>query len=214
MKKLILKTALLTLGITIILGIAVFGIVSFVAPAAMVDFSVSLGLDGLAGDYAYQEYERSGSLTYLARSFEISASRRNDRKASERFDILYGEDESERREEFYTFCNEYVQPDVAGAPADYRMYLCGQAARVKYRLAGKAEEKSDVLQFALSETDVMFSHGNPLISLAVEAASAEDKEFCGEMVARMEAHFSDEVKNDKGNDYRFIINILKEKCSE
>lgn len=73
MKKLILKTAFITLGVTIVLAFAVFGIVSLVAPAQMMELTLSLGLERIGADYAYQEYERSGDTVYLARAFEICA---------------------------------------------------------------------------------------------------------------------------------------------
>ena len=52
MKKLILKTAFITLGVTIVLAFAVFGIVSLVAPAQMMELTLSLGLDRIGAVYA------------------------------------------------------------------------------------------------------------------------------------------------------------------
>lgn len=76
MKKTITRTALITLGITLIVAIAVFGIVSFCLPSVMMDFTASLGMKSLSGDYAFQEYERSGNIDCLVRSFVIAAEKR------------------------------------------------------------------------------------------------------------------------------------------
>ena len=67
MRKLVLKTALLTLGVLLVLAVAVFGVLSLCAPALVCDFTASLGMETVSADYAYQEYQRSGSLSYLAR---------------------------------------------------------------------------------------------------------------------------------------------------
>ncbi len=52
MKKIIVRTALITLGITLIMAIAVFGIVSFCFPASMMEFTGSLLLNNVRGYYA------------------------------------------------------------------------------------------------------------------------------------------------------------------
>ena len=50
MRKIIFKTIFITLGIVLILAISAFGILSFAAPKAMMNFSASLGLDAISGD--------------------------------------------------------------------------------------------------------------------------------------------------------------------
>ncbi len=209
MKKLILKTAFLTIGVTIILAVAVFGIASFSAPAAMMELSLSLGLESIGGDYAFQEYERSGDLYYLVRAFEISATDKRDEKADDRFTVLYGESGSARREEFSAYCESYELPEGTGAPVDYRAYLCALAARVKCRLAKTNEEKSAVCAFALSETDESFPAGNPAIALAVEAASRNDAEFCSLILDALDEGVSAVVKAEN-TDYCNIVKILEE----
>ncbi|MGN1077299.1 MAG: hypothetical protein ACI4ST_02170, partial [Candidatus Gallimonas sp.] len=157
MKKLVLKTAIITFVVTAVLAIAAFGVTSFLAPSVMMRFTASLGLESVSGDYAYQEYERSGDLSYLARSFLIAADRDSDKKANERFTVLYGEDGSERREAFSAYCAEYTVDDSSlpesARGLEYRMYLCGRAAVVRYRLADGAEAEGAVCDFAVSETD-------------------------------------------------------------
>lgn len=201
MKQIIIKTALITLLVTLVLLISAFGIVSFCAPAAMMRFTSSIGMESLSGDYAYQEYERSGEIAYLARAFEIAANREDDHTASERFDAFYA------HEEFGSYCEEQdklIFP--VGTPSfSYRPFICGQGACVKYRLAQTEKEKEDVCAFAFSETDAAFSAENPVLQLAVAAAEREDASFCAVLLARMR-----EENFEQNADYNNIIKILEE----
>lgn len=209
MKKLVLKTAIITFVVTAVLAIAAFGVTSFLAPSVMMRFTASLGLESVSGDYAYQEYERSGDLSYLARSFLIAADRDSDKKANERFTVLYGEEGSERREAFSAYCAEYTVDDSSlpesARGLEYRMYLCGRAAVVRYRLADGAEAEGAVCDFAVSETDKAFSAGNPVVALALSAASAEDGEFCALLLERIDA-----AGFDHSGVYNDIVTILED----
>lgn len=209
MKKLILKTAIVTFVVTVILAVAAFGVASFIAPATMMRFTASLGLESVSGDYAYQEYERSGDLSYLARAFLIAAEKDSDKKANERFDVLYGEEGSERREAFSAFCAEYTVDDSSlpesARGLQYRMYLCGKAAVVKYRLAQSAETKGAVCDFAVSETDKAFPAGNPVVALAICAASSEDGAFCALLLEKISA-----AGFDQSGEYNDIVTILED----
>ncbi len=219
MKKIILKTALITFGVTLILAISAFGITSFCAPAVMMDLTDSLGLESISGDYAYQEYQHSKDISYLARSFEIAAECGNDSVAKSRFDQLY------EHEEFGAYCEAQDEIEMQdGVPViAYRAYVCGNGACVMYRLARTEEEKADVYAFALSETDASFPRSNPLSVLAVEAAYAKDGAFCAMLLSAISAEekFSDlraemGVESDSENcrHYIDIITILEEAADE
>ena len=207
MKKTITRTALLTLGITIILAIAVFGIVSFCLPSVMMDFTASLGMKSLSGDYAYQEFERSGSVDCLVRSFVIAAEKENDRIAEERFTILYGEEGSEERDKFNEYCDSYeVDYSEAGnVGGTMSSYLLGLASRVKYRLAKASyEKKEDACEFAVSATEKSFPQGNPVVYLAVEALDNEDGEFCKTLLEKIKA-----ASFEESADYSYIVKLLE-----
>ena len=181
MKKIIIKTALITLGIALVLAVAVFGIVSFCFPYVMIDFTASLGMKNLSGDYAYQEYERSGNVGCLARSFVIAAEHGNDRTAEDRFVILYGEDASVAREKFDSYCAscEVDSSQAGNVEISMRSYILGLASRVRYRLAKTSEEKrQEVCAFAIRVTEQAFPQGNPVIYLAIEAVENDDSAFC------------------------------------
>ena len=202
MKKIIIRTALITLGITLIVAIAVFGIASFCFPSAMMDFTSSLGMKSLSGDYAYQEYERSGDVDCLVRSFVIAAEKENDRIADERFGILYGED----GDAFEEYCNGYedgVASEAGNVVVSMRSYLLGLESCVKYRLAKSSEEKrAEACDFAVNNTDKSFPQGNPVVYLAIEAAEKKDGAFCTMLRGKMEGKF------DKNSDYDNILKIL------
>ena len=207
MKKTIINTALITLGISIVLAIAAFGIASFCFPYAMMDFTASLGMKHLSGDYAFQEYERSGSIDCLARSFIIAAEQGSDRTANNRFGILYGEDESEAREKFDEYCDGYdVDSSSAGnVEVSMRSYILGLAARVKYRLAKTSDEKKqEACDFAIGATEASFPQGNPVMYLAIEAIEKEDDAFCALLHAELaKAGFQ------KNADFDAIVKLLQ-----
>lgn len=213
MKKLVLKTALITLGVTLVLAVSLFGIVSFCAPASMMRFCESIGLENISGDYAYQEYQNTKKLSYLAHSFEIAASSGSYSVADERFEELYGGDESDERTAFADYCagqNQVSLPD--GVPDyDYRAYLCGRAASVKYHLALTDDEKAAVCAFAISESAAELTPESPLISLALAAIDKKDSAFCGLLLTRVRA----ESKFNRENPhYQNIVKFLEEAANE
>lgn len=184
-KKLIVKTVLISLCVLIVLALSLFGILSYCAPGTMMDLSASLGLESMSGDYAYEEYGRSGKIEYLARAFEVAAEEKRDAKASDLFDVLYA------HEDFAKYCasvdEQFKANEDSNAVYGYRAYICGQAAQVKYRLASENEKKAEVAAFALSETEKSFPAGNPLLALSLAAAGAGDGEFCATLLEMLRA---------------------------
>ena len=192
MKKLILKTALLTFAIALVFLLAVFGIMSLTAPVTMMNFTATLGMDRISGDYAYQAYENStgeDGLSYLVRAFEIAVDTNDNRTARDRFEELFGEDGSERRTEFEKYCKDWSALQFPEGTSDkviasyknfsYRGYLCGQAACVYYRLSKNEQDKTKALDFAFAQTDASLSVENsPVYYLALAGAEENDVEFC------------------------------------
>ena len=209
-KKLIFKTAIISLWVIIVLLLSLFGILSYCAPVAMMNLTSALGLDSMSGDYAYEEYVRSGNIEYLARAFEVAAEDERDAKANTLFDTFYA------HEDFAKYCGEQddiVINDKNGIELSrifYRDLVCGQAAQVKYRLASADEEKAAVAEFARAETETSFPTGNPLFALSLEAARAEDSKFCASLLDTLRAGgFSEE-----NSSYTNIVNILEKVAEE
>ena len=181
MKKVILKTALITLGAAIACGAILIVILCFAAPKVMMDFTASMGMEGVSGNFANSEWERSGDMECLARSFLTAEKGGDDETASARWDVLYAADG------FADYC-ESGAPDFDDLPAyGYREYLAGCAARVKYRLASDEGAKDAVLGFAFAETDPAFAQGNPVIALSAEALTKGDTAFLSQILSRLDA---------------------------
>lgn len=182
MRKIVFKTIFITLGVVLILAISAFGILSFAAPKAMMSFTSSLGLDAISGDYAYQEYRRSGDIEYLARAFEIAAFEGRSDAAAERFEELY------ENEGFSDYCKaqDGVELGEDIPENNYRSYACSLGASALYAVAETDDEKLEVYTFALSETSGEFEENNPLCSLSSAAAGAGDSAFCKTILDNMQ----------------------------
>ena len=182
MRKIIFKTIFITLGIVLILAISAFGILSFAAPKTMMQFAASLGLDAISGDYAYQEYRRSGDIDYLAYAFEVAAQEGRPDAAAERFEEFY------ENEGFTDYCKAQDETDLGEEipKLKYRSYACSLGAEVSYAVAETEEEKLEVYTFALSETSGDFQPNNPLCSLVRAASEAGDAAFCKTILGNMQ----------------------------
>lgn len=222
MRKIVFKTIFITLGIVLILAISAFGILSFAAPKAMMNFSASLGLDAISGDYAYQEYRRSGDIDYLAYAFEVAANEGRPAAAAERFEEFY------ENEGFASYCTEQDGQELGEdiPKVNYKSYACSLGAEVMYKVAGSDEAKKEVYDFALSETSEEFEPSNPVVSLALAASEADDAEFCGIILDNLEnedkfnelrkqATLEDASQRTEGYElYLEIIDLLEEAANE
>ncbi|HJA02569.1 MAG TPA: hypothetical protein H9797_04225 [Candidatus Gallimonas gallistercoris] len=222
MRKIVFKTIFITLGVVLILAISAFGILSFAAPKAMMSFTSSLGLDAISGDYAYQEYRRSGDIEYLARAFEIAAFEGRSDAAAERFEELY------ENEGFSDYCKaqDGVELGEDIPENNYRSYACSLGASALYAVAETDDEKLEVYTFALSETSGEFEENNPLCSLALAASEAGDDAFCKTILENMrkeqkfnalraQSAFEDESEYTEGYKlYLKTIELLEEAVNE
>lgn len=208
MKKFILKTTFLTIGVALVLAVAVFGMLSLFAPAVLMELTDSVGLETISGDYAYQEYERSKDPDYLIRAFEVAARHENDNVAEERFEILYHKEDFEGICERWGTLSVYQNGEIV-SQTTYREYWCGLAARVKYRLARTDTEKAAVIEFALSETDPAFSSYNPSVALATEALRRSDRPFCSLLRESLLAGGF-----EHSQDFETIVKFLEETANE
>ncbi len=213
MKKLILKTAIITFFVTMIFAVSLFGIVSFFAPSAMMRFCATIGLENISGDYAYQAYMTTNEIDYLARAFEIAATNEKDDVAGKRFDELYGEADSEQRTKFSQYCTTQtlektgIEVPDAVASYDYRSAVCAQAAIVKSRTASSDEEKREVCEFAIEESCDEISADCPVTALASELSERNDGEFCNMLLNAIKR--TDKFDTENSN-YILVVNTLQE----
>lgn len=185
MKKTVFKTLIISLCVIALLGVAAFGLASLISPRTMMDFTAQIGLDEMSGDFAYREYERSGDVDCLARSFLIAAENAQDKKADERFEKLYadpGFDEHCKEQDAIVLASaESDEEREAFSKISYRSYVCGVAARVRYRLHA-LEGLDELIAFAAAETDDAHPDLCAAYQLAEEAASAGDRAACEKLL--------------------------------
>lgn len=176
--------------------LSLFGVLSLFVPYEMSNFTYSLGLYTLSGDYAYQEYERSGDINYLARSFEIAYRHGSARKAETRFDCLVA------HEGFSDYCAAIDAAEEDTIRSEDFFY--GMGACVKYRLAKTEEEKRAVCAFAMEHTADSFPSGNPMMALSVEGANKQDEAFCSLLLSALQGERSFEENEYYTNIVKFL----------
>ena len=175
LKKIVVKTAVITVAIIIVVVSVVFTIFRFAFPQHMATLSEGMGNYNLAVRCASLRYSYTHDCNDLARCFDDSVLWKNDQ-----YIIQYGE-ELVNNEGFFAVCESKNQ--AAGANYDYRQRVFGKIA-VSYYNTGK---KGKAVSFA-SEANgyTSFVYGNALMSLAAAVRSASDKEVCALIVAELD----------------------------
>lgn len=207
MKKLILKTAFITLGAALVFVALVFVIVSSVSPVTMMNLTASMGMDGASGDYAYSAYSRTEEISYLAYSCEMAAIGKENKSVIGRSEELFA-----REEEFASYCAERdgtpdkvpesISKYVAGS---YAQYLYGQYVCALYRTG----ETDKAVEFAIGAAESEFSENNAAIALAMECREQGDKEFCKTYAERLSGCSAKDHERCKD-----IIKILEDFANE
>ncbi len=170
MKKLILKTALITFAAALVVVAAVFGICSLAAPATMSRFTASIGLDGLSGDYAYSAYQSTGDIEHLAYSAEVAAAR-GDASTVKKYEELFN------HEGFSAYCekrNALVEEGLKKYVSDYGQFSYGNYACALLQ----AGEGDKAITAVVDYCKAPLSERNALAVLAGEGMNRGDKEFC------------------------------------
>jgi len=199
MKKLIIRTAIITFVSALVIAAAVFGICSLAAPAAMMKFTASLGWTGASGDYAYSAYEKTGELSYLAYACD-AADRTNGGKAVERYEILI------KAEGFDEYCKqEDERTSSEHIKGTYSQYVSGRYACVLYR-EGDTEKAIETAAAAVKEE---FPENNAVIALSTEIIGNKDKAACGKLAEQLKQISG--IQSDEN--CRQIIKVLEECAS-
>lgn len=206
MKKLIVKTALITLLAAVVLGISIFGVCSLFAPAAMMRFTASIGLTGVSGDYAYSAYGKTGELSYLAYSCEIAAET-NDGRACERYELFLS------HEGFSEYCLDRDEQAASALPGELAQYARGGYEQYTYGKyvcsllrAGRADE---AISYAVTSLKGDFPENNAVIALAMQAIKNNDKQVCTKLAAVLVA---DAISSN--DECQEIISILEDFANE
>ncbi len=204
MKKLILKTALITFASAILILVIVFGSLSIWAPSIMCEFTASIGLKGLSGGFAYSAYEATGEIDYLAYACTV-ASDGKEAITVERYEKLFEE------EGFLQYCaaqDELQRGNFAGLPmGSYAQYCYGNYACALYREG----EASGAIAFVFTALEGRFEESNCAISLSLAIVQANDKTNATQMKTQLEAY---SVASEDEPRKQEIITILEEYINE
>ena len=135
MKKLVLKTALITFIAACVVLLSLFGIMSLAAPVAMMNITASLGLGGMSSDYAYEAYGRNEEIGYLARAAEVAYANGNYKKADDRFKELIA------HQSFKEYCESRDRDagafEGAHTAGTNRSYISFSGVCAKYHIGGR-----------------------------------------------------------------------------
>lgn len=206
MKRLILKTALITVCSALVLLIALFGLMSVFAPATMMRFTSSVGLYGMSGGYAYSAYQKTGDISYLAYSCEAAASS-HEAGAKEKYELFFS------LEGFADYCRERDEAAAESLPGGVAQYMTGSYEQFSYGnyacVLLRAGDGEGAIAFVMGKLDASFPESNAAVSLAMEGISLGNKQFCEELAqALRESSAAGQVKCQE------IISILEEFANE
>lgn len=169
MRKLIVKTALISLAGTVgaMLVFALTVILAF--PMTASNWALNLGMEGASANLAARAYERSGDEEALKAAIDRAI-------IAEKYDILVDHcGEFLETETFSASADETVD-GVVGAGPVYRDYVAGNYAVALYR-EGKNIDALDVI----AENTAEYTDFCPARILVMEVLAAQDAEFAADL---------------------------------
>ena len=182
MNKVIIKTALKTLLILIIVALAAFAVASFGFPQHMATFFENTENYTLATKYASLRYSYTGEVDDAARCVEDSI------LSGDNDDLIQYCEIFVNHSDFDTYCTQmdeyYSTAAYSSYTLSYKQYIYGKYA-VALAVNG---QKQDAVNTALNANGLhSFKSGNAVSVLALWAAGKEDGETCSLIAAAMES---------------------------
>ena len=186
MNKIVIKTALVTLGTVIALFVLAFGIASLAFPRNMSEICENMGNYQLAASYAKRQYEYTDSTEDLYRCARLYI-KTNDRENT----IKYCE-KLVNKKDFKEYCGAHVQ------------YVYGNYATALY-LSGNDDGAVAIAEKSVEDGFVI---SNAYVTLTLQADAKEDKEFAGKLLSSLEK--IEEPQNEAQlKDYNAVKTILE-----
>lgn len=186
MKKIVIKTALITLGSAIALLVLAFGIASLAFPKNMSEICENMGNPKLAASYAERQYDYTGSTEDLYRCARLY--------------IRVGD-----RENTIKYCEKLVEKsDFKKCCGNNVQYVYGNYATALY-LSGKDD---DAIKIAEKSVEDGFVIGNAYVNLTLQADAKEDKEF-GEKLLSSLKKIGEPQNEAQLKDYNAVKTILE-----
>lgn len=194
MFKVILKTALKTLLVVLLLAAVGFAIASLGFPKSMASYFEKCGNYSMAAAYSSLSYSYSGDADDLNRCVQDNIEAGNDRNVS-----AFG-DELLSRDDFSQFCER----KSGELKFDYRQYICGRIAVAKYRL-GNFDGAISLVNGAMSF--VNFPSQNAMVQLVLAVREKGNKPDGERLLAEVEKLKPTEEEQPY---YEMVKNILAE----
>ncbi len=201
MGKLIIKTAAITLACIIVLALILFGVFSLFFPSVMVSVTDKLGMESACASYSVSQYKKSGTIEDLSVAVKRSYAAGHYEDSAFYGKILINDDG------FTAFCD---LADAQMSPAEEMImgnigyYYIGITVASQYYIG--SDEAIDTAFGALGDS---FTENNPVVYLVNAAKGREDKEFCGQVLERLNALDPREEDEKYFEDYK---NALEEYC--
>lgn len=201
MGKLIVKTAAITLACIIALALILFGVFSLFFPSVMVAVTDKLGMEAASASYSVSQYKKSGAIEDLSVAVKRSYAVGHYGDAADYGNILIND------EGFTAFCDA---ADAQMSPAEE--LIMGNTAYyyIGITVASQYFVGSDVaIDTAFGALGDSFTENNPVVFLVNAAKEREDKEFCGQVLERLN------TLNPRAEDSKYFEdykNALEEYC--
>ena len=168
MKKLIVKTVAITLGILIAVSVIFYLILANASPNVLADVYFQTQNAELSIKYSKKAYEKSKDLSDLLVVVERS--------------ILFDDDDT-TLEYGVRFINDEAYPSIIETKGqDYHYYVVGNICQIQYEKGDKAV----AIQTAINNTGEYLSY-NPIHKLILLAAQGNDKAFLQDIKSHLES---------------------------
>lgn len=188
MKKIIIKTAIITFASVIAALALAFGIASLAFPRSMAKLCENMGNYQLAASYAERQYGYSGSTDDLYRCARLH--------------IRVGD-----RKKIIEYCGKLVdKQDFEECCGDNVQYIYGNYAIALY-LSGKDDESIVIAQRSAGEA---FYIPNAYKDLTLKAVEKKDKEFAGKLLDTFEG-YNEKLKSEEQVKYFYAVKTALEK---
>ena len=167
--KVIVRAALTTLAVVLMLCAFMLLTLSFVFPSTMMQITYDMGMNAASVKYARRAYDYSGDVYYAAFATEVAILDDNTAMVAECGTLLIADDE------FATYCagRNAQKPPFLGT---YEQYVYGQVYAAEYVGLQTSAEKSLVINKAFSSLEnAGFPQGNAVATIVVAAKKKGDK---------------------------------------
>ena len=197
MKKLIVKTALITLASLLAVFLLVLTAMTMYAPRTMASLLDGVGNRGLSLWYTELAYQKFGETNDLTNVFDKAVSAKDYERTIKYGNILIG------REDFAEIC---ASQDNGGA-VSYKNYVFGNTSVAMY---AENYVDEDILSFASATAEGVYPPFNAYQVLLYSDLTSKDKEFLSALREKLSALFTTTADETLQNDIAYLDQILQD----